>query len=318
MKSTMYKALIICAILLLPIVAWASEQIPAHPKALVDGEWVMEHASEKNVVVLDASDRKDDTYVKKTVKDAFYLPYRELRQPSGMMKGVTFGMERQTFDESPLEEIFRQAGINEEATVVVVAQYRVDDAMLVFWSLKWLGHEDVRILPVNYLEALPEKALTTERHCVSEVDRGGNFEARPDWSWYATREDVVRAMHSPATELWDVRSKPYFEGDKTKTIRGGTMATAKNWPFKKAWTDDSMAELDWEAVVSNLEERFARENRDRDATMVISICNSGHTAAAGFLAWQCGFDWTLCDSSWNMLAYDGSLPVKNIQFYVKP
>jgi thiosulfate/3-mercaptopyruvate sulfurtransferase len=314
----MISAAIACLMLLLPAVVWAGQSVPAHPEALVDGEWVVEHVEDSDVVVLDASDRKDDTYVKQTVEGALLLPYRELRQPSGLMKGVTYGMERETFDETPLEAMFRRAGIDGDTTVVVAAQYRVDDAMVLFWSLKWLGHDDVRLLPVNYLEALPEEALTSERQLVSEVDREGNFEARSDWSWYATREDVLRAMHSPATGLWDVRSKAYFEGDKTKTVRGGTLATAKNWPFKKAWTDEAMAELDWDVVAVNLKKRFAVQDRDRDATTVISFCNSGHTAAAGFLAWQCGFDWALCDPSWNMLAYDGSLPVKNIQFYVKP
>lgn len=313
MKRSLRLGLFVGILLLLPLVASAYDQIPAHPEALVESEWIVEHANDDGVVVLDASDITDETYVAKTVEGAVSLPYRALRDPSGLMKGVTYGMERETFNESPLEKIFRRAGVNNESTVVVVAQYRVDDAMHVFWALKWLGHEDVRLLPVNYLKALPESALTSDRRLASENDFGGDFEARADWSWYATRSDVVRAMRSSAEVLWDARPKAFFRGTETKTIRGGTLATAKNWPFMNAWTDSSMAELDWDLVASKLGEMFSSQDHDRDAITVISFCNTGHTSSAGFLAWQCGFDWALCDSSWNYLAFDGSLPIMNMR-----
>ncbi|MEF8943238.1 MAG: hypothetical protein V5B78_10670 [Desulfohalobiaceae bacterium] len=92
MQRTMISAAVACMMLLLPVVAWAGWSVPPHPEALVDSEWLVEHAEDSNVVVLDASDRKDDTYVEKTVEGALFLPYRELRQPSGLMKGVTYGM----------------------------------------------------------------------------------------------------------------------------------------------------------------------------------------------------------------------------------
>lgn len=51
------------------------------------------------------------TVVEKTMLGAVCLPYRELRDSSGMIKGMTFGMERETFDEDPLEDIFRRSGM---------------------------------------------------------------------------------------------------------------------------------------------------------------------------------------------------------------
>ena len=313
-RSSQLCLLMWIILLLFPVVAMAGEQVPAHPEALADAEWIVQHAEDEGVVVLDASDMEDDTYVEKTVRGAVCLPYRELRDPSGLMKGVTFGMERETFDEEPLEDIFRRAGVNEESTVAVVAQHRVDDAMNVFWALKWLGHEEVRLLPVNYLKALPDKAITSERRFASELEETGDFEARADWSWYATRSDVMRAMRSSSTALWDARPRAFFEGRKTFSIRGGTLATAKNWPFMNAWTDDAMSDLNWDLAASKLAAMFASEEIDRDEMTVISFCNTGHTSAAGFLAWQCGFQWALCDASWNYFAHDGSLPVKNIRF----
>ena len=313
MTRTVQFFLVVCILCLLPIAAAASEQIPAHPEALADAQWIAEHAEDEDVVILDASDMEDETYVEQTVRGAVSLPYRELRDSSGLMKGVSFGMERETFDEAPLEATFRRAGVDGDSTVVVVAQYRVDDAMHVFWALKWLGHDDVRLLPVNYLKALPDSAITSTRRLASEQEEEGNFEAQPDWSWYATRDDVVDAMRSSSTVLWDARPKAFYQGRETFSVRGGTLATAKNWPFMNAWTDDAMSELDWDRVASKLKGLFGSQELDREEMTVISFCNTGHTSAAGFLAWQCGFQWALCDSSWNYFAHDGSMPVKNIR-----
>jgi thiosulfate/3-mercaptopyruvate sulfurtransferase len=295
--------------------AFAGDMQPAHPEALVDSQWLQQHWQDEKVVVLDASDVKDHTYVQKTAKGAVCMSYRDLRQDSGLMKGISYGLEEDDFDPSNLEHIFQQAGVNADSTVVLVAQYRVDDAGMVFWALKWLGHEDVRLLPVNYLKVLPEDMLTAALRQWSECKGDGNFQAQPDWDWYATRDDVLKAMEDDESALWDVRPAAYFLGEKTKTIRGGTLATAKNWPFPEIWSDDAMAEIDWKCVSTKLAEMFPGEKED---LKVITFCNSGHSAGAGFFAWQCGYEWALCDASWNVMAYDGSLPVKNLKFYFKP
>lgn len=223
------------------------------------------------------------------------------------MKGVKYGVEEETFNDTPLENIFRRAGVNDASTVVVVAQNRIDDAGVVFWALKWLGHKDVKLLPVNYLEVLPEDMLTDEVTRWDKVDRGGDFEAKPDWSWYATRDDVAKATHSPSVGLWDVRPESYYEGEKTKTLIGGTVATAENWNFKNIWRYDNMSEVDWEKTCNKMSEMFPKPNRE-----VISFCNSGHAASTGYFAWQCGYDWSMSDASWNILYNDGTLPVDNI------
>jgi thiosulfate/3-mercaptopyruvate sulfurtransferase len=298
--------------------AAAKTGAPAHPEALVNAQWMQQHAQDSDVVVIDASDVKDDTYVAQSINGAVCMPYRDLRQDSGLMKGISYGLEKEDFDPSALEAMFRQAGVNRDSTVVLAAQYRVDDAAMVFWTLKWLGHEDVRLLPVNYLKVLPESMLTSELEQWSEHGGNGNFAVQPDWSWYATRNDVLDAMHSGGAALIDVRSAPYFEGKKTKTIRGGTLATAKNWPFDQAWTGQDMAEVAWDCAESSLAELLAAEDEDKADMTMITFCNSGHTAGAGFFIWQCGYEWALCDASWNVIAYDGSVPAKNLNLYLKP
>ena len=320
MKSPMKTLCLVLSGLLLAGLAVskasASDMRPAHPEALVDAQWMQEHIQDAGVVVLDASDVQDDTYVPKTVKGAVCMPYRDLRQDSGLMKGISYGLEKKEFDPSSLEDMFQQAGVDSDATVVLVAQYRVDDAAMVFWALKWLGHKDVRLLPVNYLQALPNDMLTADIEHWSDSKAQGSFQVQADWSWYATKKDVLQAMHSSSSVLWDVRPKAYFQGHKTKTIRGGTLATAKNWPFANIWTGQSMSKVDLRCAQSKLSDMFPCSTQ-KDLT-VISFCNSGHSAGAGFFAWQCGYDWALCDASWNVMAYDGSLPVKNLNLYVKP
>jgi thiosulfate/3-mercaptopyruvate sulfurtransferase len=146
----------------------------------------------------------------------------------------------------------------------------------------------------------------------------GDFRVQADWSWYATRADVLDAMQSDDAALLDVRPAAYFEGKKTKTIRGGTLATAKNWPFDQAWTGQDMAEVAWDCAQNALTELFPAKGKDKANMTVVTFCNSGHTAGTGFFIWQCGYDWALCDASWNVIAYDGSVPAKNLNLYLKP
>lgn len=288
----------------------------AHPEARVDVNWLKEHYKDPNVVILDGSDVKDDTYTPHTVKGAVHISYRDLRQPSGLMKGITFGLEKEAFNAEPLEEIFRKAGVNDDSTVVCAGQYRVDDAALLFWTLKWLGHEDVRLLPVNYLKVLPEELVSLTVPSWNKVDHKGNFKAEVDWTWYATREDAIRAVHDPMTGLWDARPESYYMGEKTKTIRGGTIATARNLPASKMWTDKSESTVDWGGIAKKLDRLFP-DKGDKEMN-IISFCNSGHSCTVGYFAWQLGHPWRLLDSSWNMLAFDGSLPAQNVQLFLKP
>ena len=287
----------------------------AHPEALVDAEWLRDNFNAPDTVIIDASDHKDDTYQSKTIKSAVFVPYRDLRKPSGLMKGIVYNLEKQAFNPDPLRQIFRKAGVNKTSTVVVVAQYRLDDAGMVFWALKWLGHDDVRLLPVNYLEVLPEQMLTDRIIRWDHNDKKGNFTPLPDWSWYATRDDVIEAIDSPFVDIWDLRSESYFKGKKTKTIRGGTVATARNWFFMNAWKDKTASEIDWQLVDNELSELFPNPGSADRKVKIISLCNTGHVSGAGFLAWQMGHQWALCDASWNFFAYDGELPVDNIVFH---
>lgn len=301
-----------------PEFSWSKEagRKIAHPEAIVDADWLQAHHKDPDVVILDGSDIKDDTYAPHTVKGAVHIPYRNLRQASGLMKGITFGLEKKTFDESCLEKIFRKAGVKNDSTVVCAAQYRIDDAGVIFWALKWLGHKDVRLLPSNYLKVLPKDMISTSVCKWNAADRGGDFKAEPDWSWYADRGEVVDAMHDNRTGLWDTRSESYFSGTKSKTIRGGTFATAECFSHSEIWKDKAQSVVDWGRTEKKLAELFTCKDGSR--MKIISFCNSGHACTVGYFAWQLGYEWAVCDASWNVLAYDGSLPAQNVQFFFKP
>lgn len=284
----------------------------AHPGAIAGVEWLKDHYKDSDVVILDGSDVKDDTYVPHTVKGAVHVPYRDLRQGSGLAKGVTFGLEKETFDPKPLTEIFRKAGVDNDSTVVCVGQYRVDDAATLFWVLKWLGHANVRLLPVNYLKTLPGNMLAVDVTTWKDCGEKGSFTPEPDWSWYAARADVVAAMTDPMTGLWDVRPEAYFLGKKTKSIRGGSLATAENIFFGEMWTDKGASTVDWAGIEKKLAGRFT--TKDGAKMRIISFCNSGHSCTVGFFAWQLGYPWAVFDASWNMMAHDGSIPAQNVEF----
>ncbi len=291
-----------------------TERIPAHPEALITKDKIKVYQNRYNATILDASDTEDKTYVPKTIEDAIHVPYRDLRKDSGLIKGITFGLEEKDFDATFLKDIFRRAGVCNNKPVIVVSQFRVDDACYLFWVLKWLGHKKVRLYPLNYLKTLSRSMLTYSVDKWSDNDRVGDFKAHPQWFWYATRDDILSAIHSPNIALWDTRTKEFFCGTKSKTIRGGSVATAKNWPFYSIWQDRSMSQLDWSMISKKLKQLFSDPNSQTEgANTIITICNTGHCSTVGVFAWQCGYKWKNFDAGWNFMAYDGTLPVINIK-----
>lgn len=317
MNKVLKMAVLFCtAMLLAGSGVSAAEVNPddwARPEVVATPQWVAEHYDDSNVVVLDGSDYKDGTYVEKTIEGAVYVPYRDLRWNKGLYLGMYWGMEKELWNEQPFETLFRKAGVNDDSTVVVVGQARIDDAADVWWALKLLGKEDVKLLPVNYLEQPElEGIITSNVPRAKELSPSGNFEAEINWDMYATRDDIKTAMADPSIGIQDNRHANEYSGDLVLGVRGGYVPTAKLWDFRDYHTDKSSAELKSASYLQNgLEERFP------NADTIYSYCQSAHRSGLGvWISYAAGYGAANFDGSWRYYAADGSLPVANAAYPV--
>jgi len=320
----MRKVLLVLAILLIAAGAYGALAVKdnaqsgwAHPEAMAtidDVKWAVTHP--KDYIIIDASKSKPV----KSVKNAIWMSFKEVRQRnSPLLKGILcYPTKPGQFDPSELQHIFRQLGVSEDKTVIVVARDPCD-AGVVWFALYFLGFDNVKLLPVNYT-AVGEGYLTTDFDVYSpDMPETGDFtvdENKIRWHMYATVDEILLAIEDPSIEICDVRPEAYYNGSKAKTIRGGHIYTAINIPYSLFWEDKYMKKLkSKEELEALVEEKFPREKVKK----IIATCNTGHKATGpGFLIWQLGYDWALDDAAWNLHAFNGAIPASNIQILVKP
>ncbi len=281
----------------------------AHPECMATVEevaYAIEHPEE--YVIIDASKSKPN----ESVKNAIWISFKTFRQPNGLLKGIWgYPIKPGQFDPDELQHIFRQLGVSENKTVIVLARDPTD-AGVVWFALYFLGFDRVKLLPVNYT-VLGKDNLTSDFKVYSpNMSEVGDFtvdKSKIRWDMYATRQDILMAMENPSIGIADLRPPAYYNGSKAKTIRGGHLMTAVNIPFYEFWEDKYMTKLkSKEELQKLLAEKFPKQVRK-----IITTCNTGHRASAGFIIWQLGYEWALDDASWNFHAFEGDMPASDVK-----
>lgn len=107
----------------------------ANPEVLVDTQWLAEHLDNPRVRIL-------DVHIDPAPYDAGHIP------GAVFWNGLTTLLRadyRMKFDTAAVEELFAQSGIAKDTTVIVYSDHAAA-APWVFWFLKTVGHDDVRVL----------------------------------------------------------------------------------------------------------------------------------------------------------------------------
>lgn len=93
--------------------------------------------SDKNLVIIDAS--KASSFQKMHVKDAVSVPSGDLNQEAGAVDGLLKNPEE-------LAKIFGDAGVSEKNTIVVYDGGSQKYSSRIYWTLKYLGAPNVKVL----------------------------------------------------------------------------------------------------------------------------------------------------------------------------
>lgn len=165
------------------------------------------------------------------------------------------------------------AGIGNETSVVVY-----DDSLNVFagrmwWLLKYLGHNDVKVLDGGF-SAWRQAGLGT----TAELPRreAATFTPRPNPEMVADIEEVKKKLDDPSTILIDARGADRYRGDnEPMDKKAGHIPSARNLHYAGNYENGKFKDED------ALEARFAEA---REAEEVIVYCGSGVSAANNLLA----------------------------------
>jgi thiosulfate/3-mercaptopyruvate sulfurtransferase len=205
----------------------------AHPEALVDTAWVLDHASDPNVRVAEV-DVDTDAYDEGHVPGAIAWNWRKQLCDTHL---------RDIVPKAQLEQLLGESGVTPETTIVLYGDNNNWFACWAFWQLKIFGHRDVRIMNGGRNKWLAEGrpvSLDIPRPTATTYHA-----ADPDSSIRAFLPEVMDAIRKRAVGLVDVRSPAEFTGEllappglPETCQRGGHIPGARNIPWGSVCAPD--------------------------------------------------------------------------------
>ncbi len=236
-------------------------------EVLVDADWVAEHGSDSNVVLVEV-DEDTTAYDGGHIAGAVKIDWKaDLQDP----------IRRDFVNKEQFEALLSERGISNEDTVVLYGGNNNWFAAYAYWYFKLYGHNDVRLLDGGRkkweLDARELTAETVTRPATQYKAAEPNLDIR------AFRDEAVAAIGQKS--LVDVRSPDEFAGrllapahlPQEQAQRGGHIPTAINVPWSKAANDDGTFKSD-----EALTELYGDAGLDFDRD-IIAYCRIGERSA---------------------------------------
>ena len=179
----------------------------AHPEQLVETDWVVAHAADANVRIVDM---RQSGYDAGHVPGAVYLSPVAIRDANAPP----------TFLPTPaaFEQMMANLGIGDATRVIAYDERGGIYAARLWWILNYFGHTNVALMNGGWVK------WTAEQRAVSSaVPPAGTarFTAKPQPRWVATASDVVAAIDRPAVKILDARTVAEIEGRDLRNIKRG-------------------------------------------------------------------------------------------------
>ena len=209
----------------------------AHPEALVDTDWLAQHATDANVRVFEV-DVDTAAYAQGHVRGAIGLNWKtELQQHP----------VRDLLSKGQLETLLSRYGVTAESTIAVYGDNNNWFAAWFFWLLKYYGHQDARLVNGGRVKWLAEQRPTTTEVPAYAASR--YVAAAPDESLRALRGYVLETVAGTTAgrqKLVDVRSPKEYSGElmapenmpQEGAQRAGHIKGAVNVPWASAVGED--------------------------------------------------------------------------------
>lgn len=194
-----------------------------------------------------------------------------------------------------------QLGIGDDTLVVAYDDAQGMFAARMWWTLRYYGHDAVRVLDGGW-----QKWLAEGRPVGADIPQSeaATFTPRVQSALCSTAADI--RQQQPI--LLDVRSPQEFAGEASRANRKGRIPGSVNMPRKQMLREDGrLLELE------QLRAKFQAAGLDLDQTGIVTYCNSGVSASFGLLALaQIGIDSArVYDGSWKDWANNPENPVSS-------
>jgi thiosulfate/3-mercaptopyruvate sulfurtransferase len=293
--------------------AWAV-QAGLLPGPLVDTQWLAANADKVQIlevrgnaktftiapeVVVDSKGKRVVEEVGGHIPGAFLLDAKKMRVDRKYGDVTVKYMIPEAGD---FEKYVRSAGVMASKPMVLVpvgAEVAdINDALRLYWQFKVYGEDEVAVLDGGYMAWLTEGRA----HATNGGAGNGNWSAKADRSaqYFATSDDVARAIQSRQTTLVDSRDAPLFHGlvKRDYVFGHGHLDGAKLYPTELMLKSVGGALKFWPAATYAGLMQAQGVDPKRAA---ITYCNSGHLSSGPW------FVLSELLGNHNAKLYDGSL-----------
>lgn len=281
--------------LLLAVCQMGFAVAPKEQPILVSPQWVHEHLTDPDLVVLQVNFLKYD-YKKEHIAGARFLwpDWLVFDTPEG-----AFNVP----DAKRATAVLRELGISKNSKVVLChVRNEVTVTARMFLTLEQLGLRG----QVSYLNGGLEawkKAGFAVTQAVPPVKKG-NFKAKLS-DVIVDRNHVLQSLRSDTSVVVDARMKRFYDGDPTGNPRDGHITGALNIPYP-----DLLDSLNAFKPLDQLEAQFAPVVPDKKKELV-AYCFIGQTASVVYMAGRLlGYRMRLYDHSLQEWSRRDELPME--------
>ena len=207
----------------------------ANPDALVDTDWLEEHADDPKVRIIEV-DEDTTAYEKGHITNALaWNWFADLHVPVG----------RDYVNQNGLNALLAKAGVGHDTTVVLYGGNNNWFAAYAYWLLRYLGFGEVKLLNGGRKKwELESRLLTQDLPSFTATTFGVENPVRGDIR--AFRDEVLRKVPTGGSSFVDVRSPEEYRGEKLAPDHlpqeqaqvPGHIPGAANIPWAKAANDD--------------------------------------------------------------------------------
>ena len=264
----------------LAIAALAASAVPAlaldGAGPLVSAEWVMEHAGNDDLVIVDiranveGTDLGDRPYIARAVT----APY----DTAGWRTEID-GVPGKVPAVEDIAALIESLGIDNDDHVVIVPwgtdSTEFGSATRVYWTFRYLGHDGVSILDGGWRQYDAVGGARVAEPVAAEFSQ---FEVTLNEAVLATTDDVLAALDD-GTRLIDGRPVDQFRGETKSPVAAapGTIPGSVNLPHSQFYS----SEFALFAQPETVEALVASVGVGADEAN-ITFCNTGHWAS---VAW---------------------------------
>jgi thiosulfate/3-mercaptopyruvate sulfurtransferase len=239
---------------------------------LVSPDWLKEHLSDLNLVILDTRPKTMFLYG--------HLPKSQSLSVEQVIQFDEFGSHL-VIEQEKIIELFNNLGINENKTIVLVGDSMDPSTARIAWTLLYFGHEKTLLLDAN--------ASDLQKHGFELTRLTSSVESTvftPKINSDMRIESNFLKDNLNNFEILDARSPQEF--------MGGHLPKAKLIPFTEGISTDGKLFRDKES----LETLFSQNQISKDKE-IVCYCMHGHRASSLFLQLKiAGFE--------KIKLYDGS------------